>query len=619
MSFTQDRIIIDPRIYDISRKISIRGTVDALVELVTNSYDAYRQIPEPTFADGSKEPIQRNVYITTKPESRMFVVYDTAVGVTGEDFKNKILTAGSMTSVVGSRGLMGRGLKDISAIGSVTIRTVKDNKFSRATIHRNLTLENVMLSNTPPDDLWEKFNIAPKGTPFFHTTVEVDKSVEWISDATLIRRLRDIVFLRNEKSCALFFNGTRIRFEMPKESQKRMLSSFSLKFPNYEIEGATTHTTKLTLYQYPENLVAKCKEAHPDMINERKDYAYNGIEISSGNTTYEISDCSDGSWNANGYSTYRFIHGTLEAPIIDKLARDLFENGATEKNPFLIFDPNRREGLNRRHPFIKLLFAEIGKWVRHVLKTTSNNSDDDAIEESGFLKNVIDSLTSSIKESIALSDFKVYTWQSKKTMRDLKDFETTVGTVDYIDDLINNHNPDSTSILPPLPQPPALLEESLTPAKPEIGFQLVTDPDLDYTYRIKYEGEHITVYLNSLDPALSTYVTYQNSETGSSVSLDDIVESASSDNGFMKVKANIIPSEPTYVAIGMVVKEAITDIQTRNILLNGTKNTTTDDFNSISEVKKEAYETFRPQISRLFKTISAPRPTPPPQPPTTTQ
>jgi hypothetical protein len=580
-----DKIGIDPRMYDIYRGLSIRGVMDALVELITNSFDAYRSVST-----------SGTVRIFTDPHLRKITVVDTAVGVSPEDFKSKILTAGSFTAAHSSRGMMGRGLKDITSISNkMVIRTCKEMSFSRTELLTDLSIQNTIIGSSPPPDLWSKLGISPEGASFFHVEFYVAPHIEFVSDESLFNRIRDNVAFRAEKLSDIIFNGTPVKFSLPSEDSKKLLSSFTLKIPGYP-EG---DPCKLVIYKYPVNLAAKCTEVHPTLGSDRKDYAYNGISVVSAGISYEMSDCSDGTWSSNGYSSYKFINGVLEVPHIKLLAHDLFENGASEKNPFLVFDPNRREGLNNRHPFVKTLKAEVGKWVRHVLRSISK-SDNDVVNEGDFLKYVFDTLKDSIYNSIEMTDVKVYSWKSKEATQTLIEFEENIDTIEYIDDTISPG--DKNSILPPPPPPPPIMEESNVKVRPKLDFQIVTDPDMDYVYRIKYEGENITVYLNSLDPAIQSYIHFK-TEDGSALDAASILEAAHTEEGRPKTTATIENTEPAFVMMGMVVREAITEIHSRNILLTGSKKTTTDDLNSINEVKKEAYETFKSQVGALFRKI----------------
>ena len=103
----------------------------ALIELITNVDDAYRVLDRPG-----------KIWIQVQNlEDQGFVnkisVSDSATGLSGEKLIEKMTTIGGMNEEhqltvegLGTRGLFGRGAKDVASFGKVRFESVKDGKYS---------------------------------------------------------------------------------------------------------------------------------------------------------------------------------------------------------------------------------------------------------------------------------------------------------------------------------------------------------------------------------------------------------------------------------------------------------------------------------------------------------
>lgn len=113
----------------------------------------------------------------------------------------------------------------------------------------------------------------------------------------------------------------------------------------------------------------------------------------------------------------KHIYGFLECDKIDELARDISINGRTLKNPSLIFDPSRRGGLNKKHPFVVSLFRIPYTWLEIVLnRVNDQNFSNVKIED--HAKNIFDSFKNFMNEKLDVQNI-LYTWRSKKDQENL--------------------------------------------------------------------------------------------------------------------------------------------------------------------------------------------------------
>ena len=110
MSSTSHAIVLDTRLWDMSRNIS--GVIDVCVELIINADDAYRK----RFTPG---PITEDVDIRVNIDykKRYVTVCDDAIGMTFDELMSKMTRVGGYTADTTSRGYFSRGAKYIISIG----------------------------------------------------------------------------------------------------------------------------------------------------------------------------------------------------------------------------------------------------------------------------------------------------------------------------------------------------------------------------------------------------------------------------------------------------------------------------------------------------------------------
>ena len=115
---------LDPRLYEYIRKTAIKNVDDALLELITNSIDAYNSV----------DSANRLINIDVSRKEGYLLLRDQAIGLSGEKMKNCFLKVGVFNADKNARGYFSRGAKDISALGDITFTCIKDGKISQCTI-----------------------------------------------------------------------------------------------------------------------------------------------------------------------------------------------------------------------------------------------------------------------------------------------------------------------------------------------------------------------------------------------------------------------------------------------------------------------------------------------------
>jgi len=126
------KVTYDPRAIRQDTLDAMRGDiVVGLIEFITNSDDAYRKVKKIGKIEIEFKGLE-------KPFKYSITVRDHARGLSAAELKDKFLTIGKENtdnSVAnrgeeGTRGLFGRGAKDVAVFGKVKFKTIHNNKFS---------------------------------------------------------------------------------------------------------------------------------------------------------------------------------------------------------------------------------------------------------------------------------------------------------------------------------------------------------------------------------------------------------------------------------------------------------------------------------------------------------
>ena len=339
-------LIFTSRLYKYIKSSAVTNMTQAYVELITNCYDAYNK------GDFDKKIIN----ITANLDTRMFCVYDQAVGLTYDEMMKCFAQVGSYTSTTTSRGYFSRGAKDISAIGDVRFRSIKNNKISEIILTTNDTVITKRKDEDVNDDDRDDLDIYGNGL-WVCITLKSGISlptVEELENTKNYYSLRDIfadtdvsIHLKVIKESNIVYNSN-ITYTNP--AVKKLLIH-----EEYEVEGyeGVKSTFKLEYLEEPGN------------INDHGSFMSHGILVSSNNAIHEISTLYN---DIRSHPYIGHLRGRIDCPYINELMYKFDEDPNQPNNPFPIIDHSRLNGLDRSHPFTKALFRIPHKQILLVLQ-----------------------------------------------------------------------------------------------------------------------------------------------------------------------------------------------------------------------------------------------------------
>ena len=170
---------------------AIRGdVVRALIELITNSDDAYGEV------DG---PITVRVAATGDAAEPVEIrVSDAAIGLTAEGLEARLAKLGVMkeaSEAPNARGLFGRGARDVASLGTLTFKAIRDGKFSALRID-GLSYSFLAVNEPVTPEHRAELGLE-QGQNGFTNIVRVDKRITIPSGAELQRKLAEHAQLRD--------------------------------------------------------------------------------------------------------------------------------------------------------------------------------------------------------------------------------------------------------------------------------------------------------------------------------------------------------------------------------------------------------------------------------------
>lgn len=345
-------ISVSDRAYKYIRQFTIKSIEDALVELITNCFDAYR-----------KTTTTDKVVIIDLINDEKIIVRDHALGLTSEQLQSCFLQIGNKTSEDSSRGFFSRGAKDITALGNLTFDTIKDKKYSQCKlstdVYGEITVQDIDVTEEILKNMCMKNNING-----LSVTIELlpnYKSLEPTKIYTSISKngtLRDLVSNpSNNITIRKFIDNTnvfeqRVLYEYP---PGELLLDIEYIIPNYPNEFA-----KFVVYKANKPINKPLNESQLEF----------GFLIKDDTSVYEVSTI-DNKYRWNPYMNY--IYGYLQTNAIRKYLLDYDTNGSSISNPFPIIDPSRISGVNKQHPLIINLFSIATVRIDSILRNLNSS------------------------------------------------------------------------------------------------------------------------------------------------------------------------------------------------------------------------------------------------------
>ncbi len=549
-------LTIDTRLYDLIRQVSITNIDEALVELVTNSVDAYN-----TRTDWTTKTID----IEVNEESRVLTIRDYSIGMSNAEICAKVLVVGSLTAVDTSRGFIGRGLKDVSSIGDITLVSIKNGLLTRVIIKENMSVLIYEQDVEASVDHQILYKLPSDGTS---VSVNVNKTVIFQDSFKVYTNVCNNIFFRKiheDGSFNITVNGTKTTYTYP--AAKRILNY------DFDINGYEGAKGNFKLYKTDTPIKSK----YNSMFNSH------GVLVTTSKSVYENGSCiASSDLYARDYTTnnnFRYIYGELKCDYIDKLVQDITTTGRTTDNPHLVFDPNRRGGLSKKHPFVIKLFEYPYKWIEMVVNKIGDDIDtgiDTNNEIKGLFNTISDYLSSTLKPEKLL-----YTYRTKRETENLASMIARVDLLDYDSDAIGVPKTliDSIASNGEL-VPHAVSNDTST----RYEFMLVNNIESKNPYEIYFYPSKILTKINARYPSIEPFID-----------VDDI-----DNNGIIDIK-----TEGAYAALGSIMVNVIEDIKTRSIVMDSNIETTitTDGLNELNSIRSEVHDMLYIPTKSMFNTI----------------
>lgn len=473
---------IMPRTYDYIRQMAIQNVYDAIPELLTNSSDAYNRI-------SNYDDIKRIDLEIILPST--IRVRDYATGFSAAQMKKSLLQVGNYTADFSSRGMMGRGAKDITILGDVLYESIKNDVYSKCLLKQDATGA-ILIDDLPstPEDRLSAGILEGNGT---QVTLNMLPRYVLENPETIYELILNDYELRD------LFSSDKFNFQMKVLSNNTIVLDRQLKYTypegkqifniTYNIDGYDGAHATLSLFRADRPI------RPPRMLRDIQ----NGIVVSSNVAIYQCNFLkTDYSYNP---ANTKVIYGRLKCDYLHNMLLDLNENGTSEKNPYTILDPSRRQGLNVMHPFVSSLFKVAGDWLSIVMSNLSDKHDDSNFLDED-LKNIMDVLQNIGKDLLQKSLFDP--WKNRR-LNDL-----AKATIEQISDLMID--PDNIHIDQSIAD--QLRENNLADLDPvqeanPNNFRIVftDDPTMSYKYALYNNKDSTILKLNIDNISLRPYFT----------------------------------------------------------------------------------------------------------------
>jgi len=337
------------REFKTSRRGGVKNIFDAIVEILSNCGDSYYRIwrKNPT----GTSPYGRVLIEFFRSEKEPFLkITDNAEGMDGASLKKNFINYRSRLSQKGDRSFMGKGAKDCTSLGSIEVESIYENKYNRIIVHHNgkYEIDKTKSANT---QIRKSTRLKKNGTVFtLHINAHeklpqfgsLQKNLPWhfgINKYIHENSNGSKVLLKNLNTDD---NATDLVYKEPGDSEIVLDEKFTVE----SYSEAKAH------------LIIKKTKA--PLEHAETPFMKHGIIIQS--------DTGTGSYERTIFDetlreeplVYHYF-GYLKTDYVSTLMEDfdyriLNDLKVDDKNPLLILDVNRVNGLDKNHPFTKKLF-----------------------------------------------------------------------------------------------------------------------------------------------------------------------------------------------------------------------------------------------------------------------
>ncbi len=378
---------------------AMRGDVlRALIELITNADDAY---------NGKGGAIHIDVRSAEAPFDWIISIHDKAGGLSADGLKKAFSNLGDenqkFAADQGTRGLFGRGAKDVAVFGKARFHSICKGKYSELQI-------------LPKESKWERnaIDIAQtsahqaelklsSGESGLTAELYISKEYRIPAPADLIEKLESHVQLRdllNRNVVTLSDSRSKVEKKLTGlVPSGDLLLDIEFPIPGYEMNA------KLEVFKFPEKQNGNVSV-----------YSKQGLVISGRGAAYE-----NGFLTLDGRPESGWFCGRLDAPEIHDLARAIDKDQEPDpKNPTRVVS-RQRDGLVRSHPFYRALAGAVSAHLKPLFDEAANEEGANK-KEGAALRKRLDALEQALG----------------KALQDLLD-ETELG------DIPSENNPDDES------------------------------------------------------------------------------------------------------------------------------------------------------------------------------
>lgn len=352
---------LDPRYFRQNRSHAMGDVFDALVELVTNVDDSYGRM----FRRGERKdnggPILIEYQERRKGEASCIVVRDEAEGLDLKEIDKKLRRVGGHSSERGDRGFAGRGAKDCTELGDLIYESIKNERYYRCVLTHEGKVRPEADGARVTDELRRRLGIRRgNGTS---ATLKVDVAQRFVRFETLMQRLPDHFALRDIMAVS---SSSHVKLRKLDSGDKAIPLVYRPPIGDivvdttFDIEDYPGACANLRIWRAVETLAAHEGGARFERF---------GILIKDDRAIHECSLLADEfKKEANAHRYF----GRIDCPYMTDLmeeydARSSVDEPHPDSNPSLLIDPNRRQGLNRAHPFVQKLLVVPSEHLRALL------------------------------------------------------------------------------------------------------------------------------------------------------------------------------------------------------------------------------------------------------------
>lgn len=399
-------IKLSTRYFQFNREFAIRDVFDALVELITNCDDSYHRLFEKKKRNEDGGPILIEICEQRKGAS-IIVMHDKAEGLTLQKMIENFGDVGTRRSKSGDRGFMGRGAKDCTALGKMTIESIKDERYYKCELTTTPQLIPLVNNKSATPDIRKSLGIEKGNGTVITLEIKAEHRIPRID--TIVRDLPWHFALRKilsehspTKVLVKNLNNPRVK---PEKIAYRHPEGELVCDEKFEIPGYPKAIAKLKIWKHTETF-----EDPPN-----KSFRRSGLTIKGKRAIHECSLLYPG-FEKDQFALKYF--GRLECNYIDILLYEFDErlkNSATHppENPTLLIDPNRQHGLTTVHPFTKALFQIPSERLKSLIEKDKKEFKSDKAEVgSKEIKDKLDALAKAASKFLTqqVEDFEELTF-----------------------------------------------------------------------------------------------------------------------------------------------------------------------------------------------------------------